>query len=62
MDDHAHGGPTKVLLACPHCKAQMTVLEKDVGRRGKCPSCGKVVAVMRTPDRAAPVERPPPIE
>jgi len=59
MDDHAHGGPTKVLLACPHCKAQMTVLEKDVGRRGKCPSCGKVVAVMRTPDRAAPVERPP---
>jgi ribosomal protein S27E len=35
-------------FSCPHCRHQMTVPSTAAGKRGRCPSCQKVIEIART--------------
>src|SRR5260370_3918061 len=47
----------KVHFRCPLCDKPVTAPIEYAGKRGKCPGCGKAVAVPAAPDAEAAVPR-----
>ena len=58
--------PVTIRITCDKCGADLLANEHDVGKRAKCPGCGKSISITLPatagPRKAAPVSTEPPAE